>query len=316
MPGKSAGKSILAGMPRPTRIAIVGGTHGNERGGVLVVEEIRNHPENWRFPGLEIDTFFGNPEAIRINRRYVERDLNRCFGEHFPEASPTAPLYEQRRAWELSQELRPDGRPYDLLIDLHNTTGAMGVSWILTNPHPWPWYLGWQAWLADPDLVRIYHTPETLASNVFVPSLGTDEITLEIGCAIHGTSPHWAYEAARNQTRDILERLSSLPMDFDPVAPLRQTDFPLYLEGLDVEFPRDAQGNVCGLLHKDLLGRDYQPVKEGDALFFLPGSQETVRHQGETFWPVFVAEEAYVEKEIAFVKTALCSWAGGKDTLS
>ena len=40
-----------------------------------------------------------------------------------------------------------------------------------------------------------------------------------------------------------------------------------------------------------------------------------VRHEGEVFWPVFVAEQAYVEKGIAFVKTTRRSWESGKDVL-
>jgi len=302
-------------MPRPKRIAIVGGTHGNERGGILLVGEMRRDPASWSFPGLEIQTFLGNPEAIALNRRYVERDLNRCFGPNFKDASPESEVLELRRAFELEKLLRPDGQAFDLLIDFHNTTGAMDASWILTNPNPWPWYLGWKAWEAAPSDVRLYHTPETWESNVFVPSLGIDEITLEVGPAMHGTSPHRAYELVRTQLRGILERLSVLPEDFDPVPELRQADFPIFVEGESVAFPCDESGRPTALLHKDMLGRDYQEVTSGNPLFHDLATGTDLRHEGDSFWPVFVAEQAYVEKGIAFVKTTRSSWSGGKDIL-
>lgn len=300
-------------MPKPIRIAVVGGTHGNERGGILVVEEMRRRPEAWSFPGLSIETFLGNPAAIAANRRYLEKDLNRCFGPVGPDSGHEGCL-EERRAREIRELLVPGGEPFDLVIDLHNTTAQMGVTWILTSARPWPWCLGARAQETDPD-VNLYFTPETQESNVFLPSLGREEITLEIGSAIHGTPVHWAYEAALGQVRLILETLASLPEDHDPVADLRGRDFPYYLEGETVDYPRAPDGTPCGVVHRDLLGRDYLPVVAGDCLFHDLHAGSTLRHEGETFWPVFVAEAAYVEKGIAFVKTTRRSWMGGKDVL-
>jgi len=295
-------------MPRPKRIAIVGGTHGNERGGILLVEEMQRDQCSWSFPGLEIHTFLGNPDAIALNRRYVERDLNRCFGPNFKDAAPDAEVMELRRAFELAQQLKPSGCAFDLLIDLHNTTGAMDATWILTNSNPWPWYLGWKAWERSPSEVRLYHTPETWETNVFVPSLGANEITLEIGPAVHGTSSHRAFELVREQVRGILENLSNLPEDFDPASALELAEFPLFVEGESVDYPRDQTGQPTALLHKDLLGRDYQEVTSGSALFHDLATGSDLCHKGESFWPVFVGEQAYVEKDIAFVKTTRSSW--------
>lgn len=302
-------------MPKPIRIAIVGGTHGNERGGIHVVEEMRRRPQDWLFPGLEIATFLGNPAAIEANRRYVEKDLNRCFGPELLRELGSDATLEERRAREIRDQLVPGGEPFDLLIDLHNTTGAMGISWILTSGKAWPWCLGARALEHDPR-VTLYFTPETFESNVFLPSLGAQEITLEIGSAIHGTSPHWAFEAARSQVRFILETLAALDCDHDPVAELRGRDFSYFLEGDTVEFPRGNDGRPSALLHRDLLGRDFQRVDPGSPLFHCLETDATLCHEGDAFWPVFVAEAAYVEKGIAFVKTFHRSWSGGKDILS
>jgi len=301
-------------MPKPIRIAIVGGTHGNERGGILVVEEMRRRPQDWTFPGLSIETFLGNPAAIAANRRYLEKDLNRCFGPELLRDPGASATLEERRAREIRDELVPGGEPFDLLIDLHNTTAAMGIAWILTGTKPWPWCLGARALEFDPR-VNLYFTPETLESNVFLPSLGREEITLEIGSAVHGTSPHWAFDAARSQVRFILETLASLGPDHDPVADLRGRDFSYFLEGETVEYPRGKDGRPSALVHRDLLGRDFQRIDPGSPLFHCLETDAALCHEGPAFWPAFVSEAAYVEKGIAFVKTLHRPWSGGKDIL-
>jgi aspartoacylase len=301
-------------MQRPIRIAIVGGVHGNERGGILLVEEMRRRPQDWIFPGLKLETFLGNPAAIAANRRYLETDLNRCFGPGLLVDLPVDAPLEERRARELRELLTPAGAPFDLVVDLHNTTAAMGICWILTSGDPWPWYLGAKAREAD-TRVNLYFTPETFESNVFLPSLGRSEITLEIGPAVHGTPVHWAYEAARSQLRLLLETLSRAPEGFDPVATLETMDFPLFVEGDSVGYPRSADGSLGSVVHQDLLGRDFQRIDPGHRLFHSLDEDRPVAHEGEPFWPVFVAEAAYVEKGIAFVKTNHRSWQGGKDIL-
>jgi aspartoacylase len=276
---------------------------------------MRRRPEAWRFPGLEIETFLGNPAAIAANRRYLETDLNRCFGPRLAqEQGPQAPL-EVLRARELAGMLAPEGKRFDLVVDLHNTTAAMGITWILTSGSAWPWCLGARALRRD-NRVRLYHTPETFETNVFLPSLGTQEITLEIGSAIHGTSPHWAFEAARDQVRFILESLGSMAVDHDPVAELQALDFSYFLEGEQVDYPRDPDGRPNALIHQELLGRDFQRIDAGTPIFHCLDTDQALRHEGEAFWPVFVSEAAYVEKGIAFVKTQHRSWLGGKEILS
>lgn len=307
--GEQVTNSLAPGAKAPRTIAVVGGTHGNERGGVWTARNLLANPERFSFPGLDVFGLIANGAAIERNLRYLDRDLNRCFGPDLSRLPPDAPDREQRRAQELSKQILRNGDRPDLLIDLHNTTSAMGVSWLLTSLDPWPLYLGWQASLRDPR-IRILHTPETIESNVFLPSLGKSEITLEIGAVPHGTESHWAWEAAQSHVLATMRTISEAPEGFDPVEALREARFEFF-ETVSVEpYPVGADGRSRGLIHRDAVGRDYQRFSPGDPLFFDPRTGETIVHSGKPMHPIFLGEAAYVESGIAFHATRRLSWNG------
>lgn len=61
------------------RVAIFGGTHGNEMSGVTLVNLwVKNGAEIQR-KGLEAKPFITNPRAVQKCTRYVDTDLNRAF---------------------------------------------------------------------------------------------------------------------------------------------------------------------------------------------------------------------------------------------
>lgn len=61
------------------RVAIFGGTHGNEMSGVTLVNLwVKNSAEIQR-KGVETKPFITNPRAVEKCTRYVDTDLNRAF---------------------------------------------------------------------------------------------------------------------------------------------------------------------------------------------------------------------------------------------
>lgn len=61
------------------RVAIFGGTHGNEMSGVTLVNLwLKNSAEIQR-KGVETRPFITNPKAVEKCTRYVDTDLNRAF---------------------------------------------------------------------------------------------------------------------------------------------------------------------------------------------------------------------------------------------
>ena len=85
----------------------------------------------------------------------------------------------------------------------------------------------------------------------------------------------------------------------------------LHLGSLDV--PRRSSGDSDALVHPNLQGRDWQPLKAGDPLF-IDAESNTVVFDGEDgLVPVFINEAAYAEKAIALSLTKRETWPLPKD---
>lgn len=61
------------------RVAIFGGTHGNEMSGVTLVNLWTQNGAEIQRKGVEIKPFITNPRAVEKCVRYVDTDLNRAF---------------------------------------------------------------------------------------------------------------------------------------------------------------------------------------------------------------------------------------------
>lgn len=72
-------------LPRLPRVAVCGGTHGNELSGVYLVRELLKmekkgmEKEEEEEEPLSVLKVLSNPRAMQQCRRYAETDLNRCF---------------------------------------------------------------------------------------------------------------------------------------------------------------------------------------------------------------------------------------------
>ena len=118
------------------RVLVVAATHGNERNAPWLMEQWRQRPQLLDSAGLDLQLEIGNPEAFAVNRRYIERDLNRSFAlELLADASRTELEIERARA--LLAAFGHQGRqPCAVALDLHSTTSAMGNSLVLYGRRP------------------------------------------------------------------------------------------------------------------------------------------------------------------------------------
>lgn len=92
------------------KILIVGSQHGDEYSGErLYAHILRNHPSFLDFVMYEV----GNPEARKLQKRFIESDMNRSFGAG--EAT-----YERERAAEIVELINKN--EFDLVLDMHTTT--------------------------------------------------------------------------------------------------------------------------------------------------------------------------------------------------
>ena len=65
------------------KVAIFGGTHGNELTGVFLVKHWLENGTEIQRTGLEVKPFITNPRAVKECTRYIDCDLNRVFGPEY-----------------------------------------------------------------------------------------------------------------------------------------------------------------------------------------------------------------------------------------
>lgn len=91
-------------MNQINRVAIVGGTHGNEFTGAYLIQKFSQFPDLITRQSFETVTLLANPNAFAAGRRYVEKDLNRCFIKQDLQ-DPTLGSYEELQAKSIQQTL-------------------------------------------------------------------------------------------------------------------------------------------------------------------------------------------------------------------
>lgn len=65
--------------PPVRRVAIFGGTHGNELSGIFLVKHWQENGAEIQRAGMEVKPFITNPRAVEKCTRYIDCDLNRVF---------------------------------------------------------------------------------------------------------------------------------------------------------------------------------------------------------------------------------------------
>lgn len=280
------------------RVVIVGGTHGNEWGGIYLCRKWQNQPQNSHHYPFQVETYLANPKAIALNRRYLEEDLNRCF-RNTDLANHDLSSYEAQRAKVIAHDLAG----CDFLIDLHNTTSNMGLSLILSREEALddPLMLQLCAHLMQQEsLVRIYYMPHKATESPYLPSMGQRELTLEVGPMAHGTLRADLFFKTEHLVRAMLAFLADWERG---EAKAYEGELTIYRHLENLDFPRTQSGELRGMIHPHLYGRDYRPLYPGRPLYMTFDGQVLNYEGDEMVWPVFINEQAYYEKGLAMSLT-------------
>lgn len=281
------------------RVAIVGGTHGNERTGVYLVKKFEQFPELIARPSFETITLLANPKAIAANCRYVDRDLNRCFANE-DLSNSTLTSYEDNRAKEITAQLGPKDHPkVDVIIDLHSTTANMGLTILPTSTHPFSLRLS--AYLSQLyPAVRVCCGEQCSQAAPMLRSLSPFGCTIEVGAVAQGVvNAHYLQQTemlihAILNYLDAMNRGKSLSV---------ASNFTVYQSITSIDYPRDASGELQAAIHPQRQFKDYEPLHPGEPIF-LTFAGKSIPYQGEsTVFPVFINEAAYYEKGIAMTLT-------------
>jgi aspartoacylase len=281
------------------RVLVVAATHGNERNAPWLLEQWQRQPQMLQNAGLELQLAIGNPEAFAANRRYIDRDLNRCFTPALL-SDPRHQELEVERARALLAAYGPQGRDAcAVALDLHSTTSAMGNSLVVYGRRPADLALaaGIQARLGLP----VYLHEADAAQTGFLVERWPAGLVIEVGPVPQGLisaticrQTQLAVEAALDTLAAAAAGALRLPRELQ-----------VHRHQGSLDQPRDTAGRPRAAVHPRLQHRDWMPLEAGAPLFWsADGAVERFDPSAEpqaadARWPVFINEAAYGEKGIA-----------------
>ncbi|KAM7366241.1 hypothetical protein PAMP_015695 [Pampus punctatissimus] len=288
-------------LPRLSRVAVCGGTHGNELSGVYLVRELLKEQKKEEGEPMSVLMVLSNPRAMLQCHRYVDTDLNRCFTHAILNGplSDMAP-YEMIRSQELNAMLGPKGSPdaADFVCDLHNTTANMGLCLIAYSDCDWIClhifkYLQRQM----PDIpVRYIHFDVSHKESYSLDSVGKHGFAIEIGPQPHGVVRSNVYTAMKLGVQHTLDWIRF----FNSGASFEGGFVEVFTMVKHIDYPRDKETrHITAAIHPQLQDRDFCLLHPEDPLF-QTFSGETLRYkETEPLYPFFINECAYYEKNIA-----------------
>ncbi|MFB2772979.1 aspartoacylase [Pelatocladus sp. BLCC-F211] len=281
-------------MNQINQVAIVGATHGNEFTGGYLLKKFEQFPHLIRRTSFQTQTLLANPKAFKVARRYIDKDLNRCFLSQDLQNS-TLSSYEDIRAKAINQILGPKDNPQvDVILDLHTTTANMGLSIIIGNKNPFCLQLSAYLSAINP-LVKVCLTETDQASSL-LKSLCQCGVVIEVGPIAQGVLNADLFLKTESLIYTILDYLEAYNQNLIPET---YDTLTLYQDIGTIDYPRNNLGEIQAMIHPQLQFRDYEPLHPSDPIFLSFDGQE-ISYQGDSIvYPIFINEAAYYEKGIA-----------------
>jgi len=282
------------------QVAIVGGTHGNEFTGAYLSQKFAQFPNLITRPSFETVTLLANPHAFAAGRRYVEKDLNRCFLKQDLQ-NPTLNSYEELQAKSIQDTLASNGdKQADFILDLHSSTANMGLTIILVNSHPLNLKLAAYLSHVSP-LVKVYRCSfKSIEENPFVNSLCELGFAIEVGPIAQGILKATLFQQTEELVHVVLDYLEQFNQG---EIPSTNETLIIYDHLSVVDYPKKPDGTIFGMIHPELQDKDYQALNPGDPIFIAFDDKTIVYEGTSTVWPIFINEAAYYEKGIAMCLT-------------
>lgn len=256
-------------------ICIVGATHGNEWTGKYVLDQLDAHA----YKNLSIEKITANPEAYKLNRRFIDEDLNRAF-ETLDQERETV---EYRRAVEIAKSVKKS----KFVIDMHTTTSNMGVTIIITHKNELNFRVA-HAIASKMAHVKVLYSSDEVKRK-YLASQIEHGLMIEVGpCAQSLRDPRIIL-----QTHEML----TYALEFlnDPTSGSFDQNY--YLEEEDIYYPEGM------MIHPKFQNSDWELLLPGDPIFCnLKG--EIIKWEGKKTHPVFINEAAYYPSNLAFSTTS------------
>eukprot|EP01012_Entosiphon_sulcatum_P065741 TRINITY_DN9472_c0_g1_i1.p1 TRINITY_DN9472_c0_g1~~TRINITY_DN9472_c0_g1_i1.p1 ORF type:complete len:327 (+),score=51.25 TRINITY_DN9472_c0_g1_i1:785-1765(+) len=290
---------------RVSNVAILAGTHGNEKTAIYAAKEFERRIRAQTPRSFEITFVTANPGAVAKNVRYCDTDLARCFTSAILNDPEAFTLAEHCRARELDALIGPKASPQpvaDFVVDLHNTTAATGIL-LLMHPedvfaHQVAAYL--QLTGSTVHICEWAEAPE----HAFPPTVGRSGFSLEVGQVSHGCVDVTLLQTTVELLCFVCDFVQHHNKRIEhPRASLGSIKLEILRVVRSVDFPRDDQGDLTAFIHPAVV--DYAPLTDGAPLFLHPDGTVTEFKaesvEGVEVVPIFVNEAAYYEKGAAMV---------------
>jgi aspartoacylase len=288
-------------MSQIKRVAIVGGNHGNELTGVHLVKKFQRYPNLINRASFETLALLGNLKAIEEGKRYIDKDLNRCFTNQGLQ-NPQLSSYEDTRAKAIQQILQPQNQPFvDVIVDLHSTTANMGLSLIFCDMHPF--LLGLGAYLSSINpMVKIFVNQQSREGG-FLRSLCKLGFVIEVGAVAQNILNAKLFQETEQLIYAVLNYFEGCNQGN---ISQKNSTLTLYQYIESIDYPRSdiyggmiLRGEIQAMIHPQLQFRDYEPLNPGDPMFLTFEGKDILYEGASTVYPIFINEAAYYEKGIA-----------------
>lgn len=275
------------------KIALVGGTHGNELTGITLIRKFQQNPNLVARNSFKTLMLLGNPKAIEAVTRFQDFDLNRSFGFESLESTADETIYEKGRAKEIYEIFKSEN--IDAIFDFHSTTAEVGLSIILVNECPFNLHCA--AYLSQmiPDL-RVCSFFEEGQPSSFLNSLSPNGLAIEVGPIAQGVLDYSLFETTEQLINEILNFVdrwnSGITIPLEPVT--------VYKKVMPVHFPTHLN-ELAAFIHPNV--KNFLPIQAGDPLFVTFDGQVitlTETQDSEQYYPYLVNEAAYYASNLAF----------------
>ena len=284
-------------------VIIVGGTHGNEYLGAYLIKKWQSQENKILRKNILPHYELGNPKAFELGRRYVDKDLNRCFARTFlkkveenKNKGKFSDTYEENLALRTFHKFKEGS--VDFVIDLHTTTSNMGPTIIVSHHDALSLKTVHYLKKMFPELKVICDFVEPLAENHCLFTIAPSGFLIEFGPVPQGVLKASPFLLMENVVNEALKFLDNFDNDCEDEPSVVET---FHVTG-PLDYPRDEGGDLRGMIHPEREGKDFVCMKAGDPLF-LCFNGETLFWEGVTTWPIFINEAAYYEKGTAMILT-------------
>lgn len=291
---------LQASTSREFPVAVVGGTHGDERTGILLATHWRTAPQELARAGLCVRPVLANEQAAKANLRFVHNDLNRAFARE--DLYGTSGGAERARARELDALLGPKAAPLQarqthFIIDMHTAAGALGRTLNLLEGDTAAMAVAARAQVLDPR-IRIYLFPALGNDSPYLPSVSRG-LGVEVGPVCPGRPCPHALQTTREVVGLLLDVLAEAAHSPGAIPDHWPHKAVVHRHLGTVAYP--AEG-AC--VHPQVFGHDYLPVHPGMEFFILPDGT-TAPLELPAAWgsrdllAAYIAEPAYAAHGVA-----------------